>query len=210
MDNQTIIRLLLIIVAAFVLFILISYYNKSKAAAASANKERFRSASASDEYYTNSGYANSAAPMQSAQAPVPYGAPLQPSAVSASSASSGPMPAEPLSNDQYRPVEYATGPRTVKECNPRDRLTTEDLLPKDAANSKWAQANPAGQGDVKDQNFLTAGYLLGVNTVGQSLRNANLQLRSEPPNPQLKVSPWSQSTIEPDVNRRPLELGENC
>ena len=42
------------------------------------------------------------------------------------------------------------------------------------------------------------------------LRNANLQLRSEPPNPQLKVSPWSQSTIEPDVNRRPLELGENC
>ena len=29
----------------------------------------------------------------------------------------------------------------------------------------------------------------GVNTVGQSLRNANRQLRSEPANPQEKVSP---------------------
>ena len=41
----------------------------------------------------------------------------------------------------------------------------------------------------------------------QVLRNANLQLRSEPPNPQVKVSPWLQTTIETDTNRRPLEIG---
>ena len=93
------------------------------------------------------------------------------------------------------------------DCYPRDRLTADDLLPKDAANSKWAQVNPAGQGDVKDQNFLTAGYLTGINTVGSSLRNANYQLRSDPPNPQLNVSPWNQTTIEPDLNHRPLEIG---
>lgn len=92
-------------------------------------------------------------------------------------------------------------------CYPRDRLTAEDLLPKDAANSKWAQLNPAGQGDVHDQNFLTAGYHVGVNTQGQSLRNANYQLRSEPANPQQAVSPWNIATIEPDVNRRALEIG---
>lgn len=92
-------------------------------------------------------------------------------------------------------------------CFPRDRLTGEDLLPKDAANSKWAQMNPAGQGDVRDQNFLTAGYHIGINTVGQTLRNANYQLRSDPPNPQVPVSPWNISTIEPDINRRPLEIG---
>lgn len=92
-------------------------------------------------------------------------------------------------------------------CYPRDRLTGEDLLPKDAANSKWAQMNPAGQGDVRDQNFLTAGYHIGINTVGQTLRNANYQLRSDPPNPQMPVSPWNISTIEPDLNRRPLEIG---
>lgn len=85
-------------------------------------------------------------------------------------------------------------------CYPRDRLSAEELLPKDAANSKWAQMNPAGQGDVKDQNFLSAGYHVGVNTVGQTRRNANYQLRSDPPNPQVAVSPWNISTIEPDLN----------
>ena len=28
-----------------------------------------------------------------------------------------------------------------------------------------------------------------------------------PPNPQVKVSPWLQSTIEPDTNRKPMEIG---
>ena len=66
--------------------------------------------------------------------------------------------------------------------------------------------NPAGQGDVQNQNFLTAGYHVGINSVGSTLRNANMQLRSEIPNPQVKVSPWLQSTIEPDLNRKPLEI----
>ena len=56
-------------------------------------------------------------------------------------------------------------------------------------------------------NFLTAGYHVGINTVGQTLRNANRGLRSDPPNPQVKVSPWLQTTIEPDSNRKPLEIG---
>jgi hypothetical protein len=93
-----------------------------------------------------------------------------------------------------------------KDCFPKDQLTPAELLPGDA-NSKWAQSVPAGQGELGDQNFLNAGYHIGVNTVGQTLRNANRQLRSEPPNPQLKVSPWLQTTIEPDINRRPLEIG---
>jgi len=92
-------------------------------------------------------------------------------------------------------------------CFVRDRLTSSDLLPKDAANSKWAQINPAGSGILGDQNFLTAGYHVGINTIGQSLRNANLQLRSEPPNPQVAVSPWGISTIEPDVRAVAFEIG---
>ena len=92
-------------------------------------------------------------------------------------------------------------------CFVRDRLTSSDLLPKDAANSKWAQINPAGAGMLGDQNFLTAGYHVGINTIGQSLRNANLQLRSEPPNPQIAVSPWGISTIEPDIRTVAFEIG---
>jgi hypothetical protein len=110
-------------------------------------------------------------------------------------------------------MNAAVGEKTAeqpKDCYPRDRLTADDLLPKGAANSKWSQVNPAGQGDVKDQNFLNAGFHIGVNTIGSSLRNPNLQVRSEPPNPQLNVSPWNQTTIDPDLNRRPLEIGGDC
>ncbi len=90
-------------------------------------------------------------------------------------------------------------------CYPRDQLTPGELLPKDM-NSVWAQQNPMGTGSLKGKNFLSAGALIGVNTVGQSLRNANLQLRSEPPNPQVPVSVFNNTTIEPDVNRRDFEV----
>jgi len=91
-------------------------------------------------------------------------------------------------------------------CYPKDQITPQELLPNDP-NSKWAQVNPQGQGDIAGKNYLSAGALIGVNTIGQSLRNANYQLRSDPPNPQVKVSIWNQSTIEPDINRRALEIG---
>ena len=97
----------------------------------------------------------------------------------------------------------------MQSCFPRDRLSADDLLPKDAADSKWAQINPSGGGNIGDQNYLTAGYHVGVNTVGQSLRNANLQLRSEIPNPQDAVGPWMISTIEPDLRQNTLEIGSS-
>jgi hypothetical protein len=91
-------------------------------------------------------------------------------------------------------------------CYPRDQLTPTELLPADQ-NTIYAQQNPMGVGSLKGKNFLSAGALIGVNTVGQSLRNANLQLRSEPPNPQVPVSIFLQSTIGPDISHRPLEVG---
>ena len=98
------------------------------------------------------------------------------------------------------------GNQFPNDTYPKDKLTASELLPSDP-NSKWAQVNPAGQGELGDQNFLEAGFHMGTNTVGQTMRNPNLQLRSEPPCPQVKVSPWMQTTIEPDINRKPLEIG---
>lgn len=102
------------------------------------------------------------------------------------------------------PSEFGNA-QTPEGCYPRDQLTPGELLPKDTS-SVWAQQNPLGTGSLKGKNFLSAGALIGVNTVGQSLRNANYQLRSEPPNPQVAVSVFNQSTIEPDANRRSLEI----
>ena len=90
-------------------------------------------------------------------------------------------------------------------CYPKNQLAPQELLPNDP-NSKWAQVNPMAAGDIAGKNFLNAGALVGVNTVGQSLKNASWDLRSEPPNPQVTVSPWLQSTYSPDLTRRPLEI----
>jgi hypothetical protein len=115
-------------------------------------------------------------------------------------------------NEIFKNIDYGNQSNSLnnnqlpKDCYPKDQLSPSELLPGNS-NSVWAQVNPSGQGDLKDQNFLNAGHHIGVNTVGQTLRNANLQLRSEPPNPQAAVSPWLQSTIEPDTNRRPMEIG---
>jgi hypothetical protein len=94
-------------------------------------------------------------------------------------------------------------PETCTKNAPTD---PKSLLPKDA-NSEFSKMNPMGQGDVQGVSLIKAGYHIGINTVGQSLRNANLQLRSEPANPHLAVSPWGNSTIGPDMSRRPLEIG---
>ena len=81
------------------------------------------------------------------------------------------------------------------------KLLPEDLLPKDQDNI-WASGNDS------NINYLESGHHIGINTVGQSLKNANRQIRSEPANPRDAVSPWNQSTIEPDSMRKQLELGE--
>ena len=94
-------------------------------------------------------------------------------------------------------------------CARQEVVDPSELLPKDV-NSEFSKLNPMGSGDLENVSLLRAGHHIGINTVGQSLRNANQQLRSEPPNPQVSVSPWQNTTISPDLARKPLEEGEGC
>jgi len=82
----------------------------------------------------------------------------------------------------------------------------QDLLPIDQ-HSQWAALNPVAQGNIAAPDLLQAGYHIGLDTIGQTLRNANLQERSDPIIPKAAVGPWNQSTIEPDLGRVPLEVG---
>jgi len=82
--------------------------------------------------------------------------------------------------------------------NARKIANPVDLLPKDT-NSEWGKLNPQGNGNLENVNLLQAGSLTGINTVGTSLRNANLQIRAEPPNPKMEVGPWQNSTITRDL-----------
>jgi len=139
--------------------------------------------------------------------------PGAPGAAVASAASSSQYMAKAPGSEGFANMGGYEGPATFGDaekpegCYPRDQLTPGELLPKDT-NSVWSQQNPMGSGSLKGKNFLSAGALVGINTVGQSMRNANYQLRSEPPNPQVAVSVFNQSTIEPDTNRRSLEIAQ--
>lgn len=84
-----------------------------------------------------------------------------------------------------------------------------DLLPKDQ-NSQWSALNPntMNQGNILMPDLLQAGYHIGLDTIGQTLRNPNLQLRSDPVISKSDIGPWNQSTIEPDYGRVPLEIGQ--
>jgi hypothetical protein len=110
-------------------------------------------------------------------------------------AAAAPAPAAPA---QAAGAGYALQP----VANP------SELLPADG-NSQWAELNPSTMkgGDVMMPDLLQAGYHIGLDTIGQSLRNANLQLRSDPIIAKADVGPWNQSTIEADMARVPLELG---
>lgn len=83
-----------------------------------------------------------------------------------------------------------------------------ELLPNDE-NSQWSALNPvsANQGNIMMPDLLKAGYHIGLDTIGQTLRNPNYQIRSDPVIPKQDIGPWNQSTIEPDLGRVPLEIG---
>jgi len=121
----------------------------------------------------------------------------------------GVRPAEALGqNEVFASVKGMSGPSTQgipTSCSSPNIQNPSDLLPK--SDDQWAKLNPSGKGDLANINLLKAGYHIGIDTIGQTLRNANLQIRSEPPNPQLYVGPWNQSTIESDFMRPPLEIG---
>lgn len=87
-----------------------------------------------------------------------------------------------------------------------EEVKPQELLPAENEADEWARANPKGEGSLELKNFTEAAFHIGVDTQGNSLRNANLQLRSEPPNPIKPVSIFNNSTIGPDPYRRPLEI----
>jgi hypothetical protein len=200
-DNHMIFRIVLIVLAAFVLFTLINYYN-SKQQNNVRNTEKFYQDSVQQQQLFNS-------KERATEKVTPVEKNNQSNSLIITKQNTDAIrPAEDGDNSDFRAVDFKAS-NLPSDCFPRDRLSAEDLLPADAANSQWAQVNPAGQGDVSNQNFLTAGWAVGINTISGSLRNANLQLRSEPPNPR-GAWPIMNSTIEADTMRRPLELGGDC
>tara|TARA_Y100000389_G_C17451130_1_gene514885 strand:+ start:1673 stop:2338 length:666 start_codon:yes stop_codon:yes gene_type:complete len=106
------------------------------------------------------------------------------------------------------PVEDMKSRDPSQNCiNLQGQWISSNLLPKEDPNvdEDWSVMAP---GKLEDQNFLEAGHHFGSDTVANSLRNANYQLRSEPAIPKVDVGPWANTTIDADKFRRPFEVEE--
>lgn len=77
------------------------------------------------------------------------------------------------------------------------------LLPDSSKTLEMEGFEDCPQNTLANQVFLTKQN--GLNMSSGSLRNSSLDLRAPPPNPMQSVGPWMNSTIYPDLLRRPLE-----
>ena len=117
--------------------------------------------------------------------------------------------AEKLNLDnEYASVQGIQGRQPFQSCvDQQGAWISSSLLPKNgdgATNGEWNVSTP---GSLENKNFLEAGHHFGVDTVGSSHKNANLQLRSEPIIPRkTDVSPFLNSSIMPEDHRRRFEI----
>ena len=117
----------------------------------------------------------------------------------------GAQPVATTDGNQFLAVNgLSSGSKPTNKCNNQPVMDPKELLPSDS-NNEWSNIMP--NNDLKNVGMLNAGHHVGINTVGSSLRNANLQIRSEPVIPQTNIGPWNNTTIEADSLRRPLEIG---
>ena len=116
------------------------------------------------------------------------------------------MPTVTAAPSVAQPQPPMIGSSTTGTYKSRETGNPNDLLPKDK-HSQFSDFNMLNNDNVVMPDLLDAGYLIGLDTIGQTLRNPNYQERSDPIIPKSSVGPWNNSTIEPDLGRVPLELG---
>ena len=112
-------------------------------------------------------------------------------------------------NDNFKPNEAPLNAQAMQRLfnkkgleKPEDLFDVDKFLPKDVRDD-WFEVMPEPI-SVKNRHLINITRPIGVNTISSSLRNPSHDLRGAQPNPKFVVSPWNQSTIEPDINIKPI------
>jgi len=80
-----------------------------------------------------------------------------------------------------------------------------DLLPKPSSKTEGSFGEFAPTQALSSQNFVDASKLIGMDTVSNTLKNANYSLRRDPPITRVNTGPWMSSTYSADLMRKPLD-----
>lgn len=112
-------------------------------------------------------------------------------------------------NDNFQPNEVPNNAQAMHRLynkkgleKPEDLFDVDKFLPKDVRDD-WFEVMPEPI-SAKNRHLINITRPIGVNTIGTSLRNPSHDIRGAPPNPKYIVSPWLQSSIEPDINIKPV------
>ena len=104
------------------------------------------------------------------------------------------------------PIPTGTNTESVnfKKQN-MENYNAKDFLPHEI-NDEWFETDfSLAKYQLNDDKLInTERYIIGINTVGQSLKNASYDIRGTIPNPKFVISPWNNSTYEADFNLKPL------
>ena len=103
-------------------------------------------------------------------------------------------------SDDY--AKYMTG--KPKKMTDVDKFDVDALLPQDR-NKDWFD-DPYSGASIKNTHLINIYRPIGVNTIQTSLKNPSLDIRGAPVNPKTVVSPFLNSSYEPDTNIRNQSL----
>ena len=99
-------------------------------------------------------------------------------------------------NTEFRPADYVSDNLAAYTS----KKTDEGLLP--VEEKDWFEdVTPT---KIKNRHLINIYRPVGVNTISTSLKNPSLDIRGSPANPKTVVSPFLNSSIEPDHNIKGL------
>ena len=99
-------------------------------------------------------------------------------------------------NAEFAPSDYVSGKLAAYATKKSD----EGLLP--VEEKDWFEdVTPT---KIKNRHLINIYRPVGVNTISTSLKNPSLDIRGAPANPKTVVSPFLNSSIEPDLNIKGL------
>lgn len=111
-------------------------------------------------------------------------------------------------NDKFMPMDETKGSLASYKGKGKtgekgaDLFKVDELLPQEVPKD-WFEVMPEPI-KVKNRHLINITKPVGINTIGTSLKNPSHDIRGTPPCPKFVVSPWLQSSIEPDTNIKGL------
>lgn len=103
-----------------------------------------------------------------------------------------------LPNDPENNFASYSG-KAKKELSEEEKFNASELLPKEERQDWFEDVTPQ---KIKNRHLINIYRPIGVNTVITSRKNGSLDIRGNPVNPKTFVSPFLNSSIDPDVNAR--------